>query len=45
MQEHGQPTFAIDDGVQWHWTDADAERRDDAVHDALRALAATLAAP
>jgi hypothetical protein len=43
VQEHGQPTFAIDDGVQWHWTDADAERRDAAVHDALRALAATLA--
>src|SRR4051794_29884181 len=45
VQEHGQPTFVIDDGVQWHWTDAEAVRRDSGVHDALRALAATLAAP
>jgi flavin reductase (DIM6/NTAB) family NADH-FMN oxidoreductase RutF len=28
IQDHMQATFAIDDGVQWRWTDADAERTD-----------------
>jgi hypothetical protein len=28
IQDHRQDTFVIDDGVRWHWTDADAERRD-----------------
>ena len=28
IQDHGQPRFAIDDGVRWHWTDDEAERRD-----------------
>ena len=28
IQDHGQATFVIDDGVQWRWTDADAERND-----------------
>jgi flavin reductase (DIM6/NTAB) family NADH-FMN oxidoreductase RutF len=40
VQEHGQPTFVIDDGVRWHWTDAEAEKRSDAV---LTALVDTLA--
>ena len=38
IQDHDQPTFSIDDGVRWHWTDADAERGDAAVREALRAL-------
>src|SRR3954463_13467196 len=25
VQDHDQPTFALDDGVRWHWTDAGAE--------------------
>jgi flavin reductase (DIM6/NTAB) family NADH-FMN oxidoreductase RutF len=28
IQDHGRDTFAIDDGVQWRWTDAEAERTD-----------------
>src|SRR3954454_2187686 len=26
VQDHGQPSFAMDDGVRWHWTDVDAEQ-------------------
>jgi len=33
--DHSQPTFAIDAGVRWHWTDADAQRRDAEVRSAL----------
>jgi len=39
VQEHGQPTFVIDDGVVWHWTDKAAEERNGAV---IAALADTL---
>src|SRR3954470_15991663 len=28
IQDHAQDTFVIDDGVQWRWTDAEAERND-----------------
>ena len=28
IQDHAQDTFVIDDGVQWRWTDAAAERTD-----------------
>jgi hypothetical protein len=38
IQDHRRPTFAIDDGVRWRWTDDDAERADAAVREALRAL-------
>ena len=38
IQDHGQPTFAIEDGVRWRWTDAEAEQADAAVRAALRAL-------
>jgi hypothetical protein len=38
IQDHGQDTFVVEDGVRWRWTDADAERADAAVRDALRAL-------
>lgn len=38
VQDHAQPTFEISEGVRWRWTDADAERADAAVREALRAL-------
>jgi Pyridoxamine 5'-phosphate oxidase len=28
IQDHGQATFEILEGVRWHWTDPDAERAD-----------------
>lgn len=39
IQDHGQPRFEIEAGVTWRWTDAEAERRDGEIRDALRALA------
>jgi hypothetical protein len=39
IQPHGDPRFRIEDGVAWRWTDAEAARRDEAVHAALRGLA------
>jgi hypothetical protein len=38
VQDHGQPSFEIDDGVRWHWTDADAERADAELRERLRGL-------
>jgi len=38
VQDHNRPTFAIEDGVRWRWTDADAERADAEVRAALRRL-------
>jgi flavin reductase (DIM6/NTAB) family NADH-FMN oxidoreductase RutF len=38
VDDHGQPTFAIDEGVRWHWTDGDAEAGDAAVRARLREL-------
>ena len=38
VDDHGQPTFAIDAGVSWRWTDEEAERRDAEVRAALRQL-------
>jgi len=38
VQDHGQPTFEIDDAVRWHWTDDDAAARDAAIRAALIAL-------
>ena len=37
IQDHGRDTFVIDGGVQWRWTDADAERTDADVRRALLA--------
>jgi hypothetical protein len=37
VQDHGHDTFVIDDGVQWRWTDEDAERGDADVRELLRA--------
>ena len=41
IQDHGQPTFAIEAGVQWRWTDEEARERDAEIRAALRALAGT----
>ena len=38
VDDHQQPTFAIESGVGWRWTDPDAERRDAEVREALRQL-------
>jgi hypothetical protein len=38
IQDHGTDRFVIEDGVRWRWTDAEAERADAAVREALRAL-------
>ncbi len=38
VQDHGSSRFVIDDGVQWRWVDADAERGDERTRAALRAL-------
>ncbi len=42
IQDHGQPTFTVDDGVRWHWEDDDAGARDAAIRAELAALAAGL---
>jgi hypothetical protein len=39
VDDHDQPTFAIREGVRWEWTDADAERRDALVREALSSAA------
>ena len=45
VQDHGQPTFVIEGGVRWRWTDERAAARDEEVRRALRALAGTLPPP
>jgi hypothetical protein len=42
IQDHGQPRFAIDAGVSWHWTDDEARARHAAIRAALAELAAEL---
>jgi hypothetical protein len=37
IQNHARDTFVIDDGVQWRWTDDEAQRADAAVRRALLA--------
>jgi hypothetical protein len=39
IQDHGTNRFEIDGGVDWHWTDVEAERRDAEIRAALTALA------
>lgn len=39
VDDHLQPTFALERGVSWHWTDAAAEQRDHEVGAALSQLA------
>ncbi len=36
--DHNGPTFGLEEGVRWHWTDEDAKQGDDAAHAALKAL-------
>jgi hypothetical protein len=38
VADHDQPTFAIEDGVRWRWTDEGAEAGDASVREALRRL-------
>jgi len=40
VKDHDRPTFAIEAGVRWRWTDPEAQRRDAEVHAALARLAA-----
>jgi hypothetical protein len=39
VDDHMQPTFAIEAGVRWRWTEPEAERRDAEVRAALGQLA------
>lgn len=39
IQDHDHPTFALDDGPRWRWTDEDAREADAATRAALQALA------
>lgn len=39
IQDHAHPTFVLDDGPRWRWTDEDARQADAATRAALRALA------
>jgi len=39
VQDHNRPTFAIDGGVSWRWTDPAAAGRDAEVHAGLARLA------
>jgi flavin reductase (DIM6/NTAB) family NADH-FMN oxidoreductase RutF len=39
VQDHDQPTFELEDGVRWRWTDEDAEQADAEMREALRRLA------
>jgi hypothetical protein len=39
--DHDRPTFVIEAGVRWRWTDPDAELRDAEVRAALQRLAAS----
>lgn len=39
VDDHLRPTFALESGVGWRWTDTEAEARDAEVQRALRRLA------
>ena len=39
IADHNRPTYEIEDGIRWRWTDAEAERRDAEARAALRNLA------
>ena len=38
VQDHDRPTFALEEGVRWHWTDDAAEKADAEIRTALRGL-------
>jgi hypothetical protein len=39
VQDHRQPTFEVQSGITWRWTDPDAATRDVEVRNALEVLA------
>ncbi len=39
IQDHNRPTYEIEDGVRWHWTDDDAAAKDAELRAALEDLA------
>lgn len=39
VDDHMRPTFVLEGGVQWHWTDGAAQARDTEVRGALARLA------
>lgn len=39
VQDHNTARFVVDDGVQWHWTDPEAQARDGRVREALASIA------
>jgi hypothetical protein len=41
IADHNRPTYVIDDGVRWRWTDDKDQRRDAESRAALRELAAS----
>jgi Pyridoxamine 5'-phosphate oxidase len=38
VQDHDRPTFSLESGVRWRWTEPEAEQRDAEVHAALARL-------
>jgi hypothetical protein len=38
VEDHDQPTFTLDDGVRWHWTDDDAAAGDAEVRATLKRI-------
>ena len=38
VQDHDRPTFALEEGVRWHWTDEDAKCADAEIRAALQKL-------
>ncbi len=44
VRDHDRPTFAIEAGVRWRWTDPEAQQRDAEVHAALARVARRRAA-
>jgi hypothetical protein len=39
IQDHNRPTYEIEEGVRWHWTDEDAAAKDAQLRAALEELA------
>jgi hypothetical protein len=43
VQDHGRPSFKIESGIRWRWTDPEADARDAEVRAALDRVAQRLA--
>ena len=41
VSDHGRPTFEVEQGVAWSWSDEEARERDERVRAALLALSAS----